>query len=156
MLTTQCLCTKLRRSARAVTRVYDDALKGIGLTTAQFSLLRHLSRLEQPSISALADAMGLDRSTLGRNLKPLEAEGLVKLEEGEDQRNRIVVLTPTGLERIVRGRDAWDACLLIDARLQAIGGGLQAGKVGRNIDGEDLAVSRWQNSNAAWRVVDVH
>ncbi|WP_259753480.1 MarR family winged helix-turn-helix transcriptional regulator [Pseudomonas sp. GCEP-101] len=109
MLTTQCLCTKLRRSARAVTRVYDDALKGIGLTTAQFSLLRHLSRLEQPSISALADAMGLDRSTLGRNLKPLEAEGLVKLEEGEDQRNRIVVLTPTGLERIVRGRDAWDA-----------------------------------------------
>lgn len=53
--------------------------------------------------------MGLDRSTLGRNLKPLEAEGLVKLEEGEDQRNRIVVLTPTGLERIVRGRDAWDA-----------------------------------------------
>lgn len=109
MLTTQCLCTKLRRSARAVTRVYDDALKGIGLTTAQFSLLRHLSRLEQPSISDLADAMGLDRSTLGRNLKPLEAEGLVKLEEGEDQRNRIVVLTPTGLERIVRGRDAWDA-----------------------------------------------
>lgn len=109
MLTTQCLCTKLRRSARAVTRVYDDALKGVGLTTAQFSLLRHLSRLEQPSISDLADAMGLDRSTLGRNLKPLEADGLVKLEEGEDQRNRIVVLTPAGLERIVRGRDAWDA-----------------------------------------------
>ncbi|MFR0688676.1 MarR family winged helix-turn-helix transcriptional regulator [Enterobacterales bacterium AE_CKDN230030158-1A_HGKHYDSX7] len=108
MLTTQCLCTKLRRSARAVTRVYDDALKGVGLTTAQFSLLRHLSRLEQPSISDLAEAMGLDRSTLGRNLKPLESEGLVRLEEGEDQRNRIVVLTPAGLERIVRGRDAWD------------------------------------------------
>lgn len=109
MLTTQCLCTKLRRSARAVTRVYDDALKGVGLTTAQFSLLRHLSRLEQPSISALAEAMGLDRSTLGRNLKPLESEGLVRLDGGEDQRNRIVVLTPAGLERIVRGREAWDA-----------------------------------------------
>ncbi|MCJ1885236.1 MarR family winged helix-turn-helix transcriptional regulator [Pseudomonas sp. LA21] len=109
MLTTQCLCTKLRRSARAVTRVYDDALKGIGLTTPQFSLLRHLSRLEQPSISDLAEAMGLDRSTLGRNLKPLEAEGLVRLAEGEDQRNRIVVLTPEGLARIELGREAWDA-----------------------------------------------
>lgn len=109
MLTTQCLCTKLRRSARAVTRVYDDALKGVGLTTAQFSLLRHLSRLDQPSISELAEAMGLDRSTLGRNLKPLESEGLVRLDGGEDQRNRIVVLTPAGLERIVRGREAWDA-----------------------------------------------
>ncbi|MCP8464262.1 MarR family winged helix-turn-helix transcriptional regulator [Pseudomonas sp. ZM23] len=109
MLTTQCLCTKLRRSARAVTRVYDDALKGVGLTTAQFSLLRHLSRLEQPSISDLADAMGLDRSTLGRNLRPLESEGLVRLDEGADLRNRIVVLTPAGLERIMRGREAWDA-----------------------------------------------
>ncbi|WP_152221510.1 MarR family winged helix-turn-helix transcriptional regulator [Pseudomonas sp. SCB32] len=109
MLTTQCLCTKLRRSARAVTRVYDDALKGVGLTTPQFSLLRHLSRLEQPSISDLADAMGLDRSTLGRNLKPLEGEGLVRLAEGEDQRNRIVVLTPEGLARIELGREAWDA-----------------------------------------------
>lgn len=109
MLTTQCLCTKLRRSARAVTRVYDDALKGVGLTTAQFSLLRHLSRLDQPSISELAEAMGLDRSTLGRNLRPLEGEGLVRLDGGEDQRNRIVVLTPAGAERIERGRLAWDA-----------------------------------------------
>ncbi|MNO72258.1 transcriptional regulator SlyA [compost metagenome] len=108
MLTTKCLCTKLRRAARSVTRVYDDALQDVGLTTAQFSLLRHLARLDQPSISSLAQAMGLDRSTLGRNLRPLQAEGLVLLHDGEDQRNRIVALTAAGQERIRLGEQAWD------------------------------------------------
>ncbi|MCY1182777.1 homoprotocatechuate degradation operon regulator, HpaR [compost metagenome] len=108
MLKTQCLCTKLRRAARGVTRIYDDALQEIGLTTAQFSLLRHLARLDQPSISCLAQAMGLDRSTLGRNLRPLQAEGLVSLgDDGADQRNRIVVLTAAGRQRLQQGEHAW-------------------------------------------------
>lgn len=110
MLKTQCLCTQLRRAARGVTRVYDDALQGIGLTVAQFSLLRHLARLDEPSISALADAMGLDRSTLGRNLKPLQAEGLVELQgDAGDQRNRLVLLTDTGRERLEQGAAPWEA-----------------------------------------------
>lgn len=110
MLTTQCLCTQLRRAARGVTRVYDDALQGIGLTVAQFSLLRHLVRLEQPSISALAEAMGLDRSTLGRNLRLLQAEGLVELQgDAEDQRNRLVRLSPAGRERLEQGTAPWEA-----------------------------------------------
>ncbi|MED5612037.1 MULTISPECIES: MarR family winged helix-turn-helix transcriptional regulator [Pseudomonas] len=110
MLTTQCLCTQLRRAARGVTRVYDDALQGIGLTVAQFSLLRHLARLEQPSISELAEAMGLDRSTLGRNLRPLQAEGLVVLQgDAGDQRNRLVLLTAAGRERLEQGAQPWEA-----------------------------------------------
>ncbi|MDF3931802.1 MarR family winged helix-turn-helix transcriptional regulator [Pseudomonas citronellolis] len=109
MLTTQCLCTQLRRAARGVTRVYDDALQDIGLTVAQFSLLRHLARLEQPSISALAEAMGLDRSTLGRNLRPLQADGLVELlGDADDQRNRLVQLTAQGRERLERGAQPWE------------------------------------------------
>lgn len=107
MLTTQCLCTKLRRAARSVTKIYDDALAGVGLSAAQFSLLRHLQRLDRPSISSLAEAMGLDRSTLGRNLKILQVDGLVLLEDGADQRNRLVCLSKLGLARLTAGSKAW-------------------------------------------------
>lgn len=108
MLTTHCLCTKLRRAARSVTRVYDDALHKLGLNVAQYSLLSHLQRLEQPSISILAEAMGLDRSTLGRNLKVLQGEGLVKVGEGSDMRRRLVQLTAEGTARFERGAEAWE------------------------------------------------
>jgi DNA-binding MarR family transcriptional regulator len=90
MLDSQCLCINLRRAARGVSRHYDGALDGFGINVAQYSLLCNLQRLDQPSISTLAEAMGLDRSTLGRNLRVLEGEGLVMLVEGEDMRNRIV------------------------------------------------------------------
>ncbi|MGY4535095.1 DNA-binding MarR family transcriptional regulator [Pseudomonas sp. TE3786] len=108
MLTTHCLCTKLRRAARSVTRVYDDALRELGLNVAQYSLLSHLQRLEQPSISTLAEAMGLDRSTLGRNLKVLENEGLVLMGESSDLRARQVQLTASGAQRLQRGAAAWE------------------------------------------------
>lgn len=108
MLPTQCLCTKLRRATRNVTRLYDDALVDVGLNVAQYSLLKHLARLDQPSITSLAEAMGLDRSTLGRNLKVLEGKKLVQLEGGEDQRNRLVVLTPMGHACLEQALQAWE------------------------------------------------
>ena len=104
MLASQCLCTNLRRAARGVSRHYDGALDGFGINVAQYSLLCNLQRLDQPSISSLADAMGLDRSTLGRNLRVLEGEGLVRLVEGDDLRNRLVLLTAAGEERLQRHR----------------------------------------------------
>jgi len=72
-------------------------------------LLCNLQRLDQPSISTLAEAMGLDRSTLGRNLRVLEGDGLVTLVEGEDMRNRIVLLTEAGAERLKAALPAWEA-----------------------------------------------
>ena len=108
MLTSTCICTHLRRAARGVSRHYDEALAGFGINVAQFSLLRHLQRLDKPSISILAEAMGLDRSTLGRNLKVLEAEGLVALAEGDDLRNRVVLLTEEGAERVRIAAPAWE------------------------------------------------
>ncbi|MBU1331834.1 MAG: MarR family winged helix-turn-helix transcriptional regulator [Gammaproteobacteria bacterium] len=107
MLPTQCLCTKLRRASRGVSKLYDDALAGVGLTVAQYSLLKNLQRLEQPSITCLAQAVGLERSTLGRNLRLLENKGLVVLEGGEDQRNRLVLLTAEGDKCLERGLQAW-------------------------------------------------
>ena len=108
MLASQCLCTNLRRAARGVSRHYDGALDGFGINVAQYSLLCNLQRLDQPSISSLADAMGLDRSTLGRNLRVLEGEGLVALAEGQDLRNRIVLLTEQGRARLQAAEPAWE------------------------------------------------
>ncbi|MDT4870305.1 HpaR: homoprotocatechuate degradation operon regulator, HpaR [compost metagenome] len=78
------------------------------MNVAQYSLLKHLARLDQPSITSLAEAMGLDRSTLGRNLKVLEAKGLVQLDGGEDQRNRLVSLTPAGRLVLEQALQAWE------------------------------------------------
>lgn len=107
MLTSECICTHLRRAARGVSRHYDEALAGFGINVAQFSLLRHLQRLDRPSITSLAEAMGLERSTLGRNLRVLEADGLVQLAEGDDQRNRVVLLSELGRARLEAAHPAW-------------------------------------------------
>ena len=79
-----------------------------GINVAQFSLLRHLQRLDHPSISTLAEAMGLDRSTLGRNLRVLEGDGLVCLSEGSDQRNRLIRLSHEGKARLLAAQPAWE------------------------------------------------
>ena len=107
MLPTECLCTRLRRASRGVSRLYDDALSGVGLNAAQYSLLRHLQRLDQPSITDLSEAMGLERSTLGRNLRVLEGRSLVTLQGGTDQRHRLVGLTEAGERLLGDALDAW-------------------------------------------------
>ncbi len=119
MLPTECLCTRLRRASRGVSRLYDDALSGVGVSVAQYSLLRHLQRLDQPSITDLAEAVGLERSTLGRNLRLLEERGLVALQDGGDQRNRLVSLTGEGEGVLVGALEAWQAVQLgLKHRLQ--------------------------------------
>ena len=109
MLPTQCLCTNLRRASRGISKHYDGALDGFGINVAQFSLMSNLKRLDQPSISSLAEAMGLDRSTLGRNVRVLESAGLVKLSEGQDQRNRLVCMTAEGETCFSAAWPAWEA-----------------------------------------------
>ncbi|HBX54925.1 MarR family winged helix-turn-helix transcriptional regulator [Pseudomonas sp. UBA2684] len=108
MLPTPCLCTKLRRATRSVSKLYDDALIAVGLNVAQYSLLKNLQRLNRPSITDLAEAVGLERSTLGRNLQVLEAKGLIVLADGEDQRNRLVCLTTAGQGCLAQALQAWE------------------------------------------------
>ncbi|WP_263146503.1 MarR family winged helix-turn-helix transcriptional regulator [Pseudomonas sp. RIT-PI-AD] len=107
MLNTHCLCTKLRRATRNVSHLYDHALAEIGLSVAQYSLLRHVERLDRPSITALAESIGLERSTLGRNLRVLQERGWVELAGGEDQRNRLVGLSDEGRACLVRALPLW-------------------------------------------------
>jgi DNA-binding MarR family transcriptional regulator len=103
-----CACTTLRRATRAVTALYDAALSPTGLRITQFSVLRTLERRGPLTITALAAAAALDRSTMGRNLEPLRRRRLVKLFSGEDQRERVVRLTPEGRAAIRRALPRWE------------------------------------------------
>ena len=102
-----CLCTNVRRAALALTSIYDEALAPHGLKVTQFSLLRAVERHGQPNLTSLASATGLDRSTLGRNLRLLEGAGLVRFSPGEDQRERAVALTPEGAARVHGAARTW-------------------------------------------------
>ena len=104
-----CYCAKSRRAARLVTAVYDRALEPAGLKITQFSLLRAIERRAAPSITDLAEATGLDRSTLGRNLRVLAKGGLLVLGAGDDERTRIVTLTPAGQAAIAQALPLWKA-----------------------------------------------
>ncbi len=107
MLPSICHCTQLRRAARSATRLYDQAMAPAGLKLTQFSLLRTVAHLERPSISSLASATGLERSTLGRNLRPLEKSQQIILSGGENLRMRRVELTDRGRRKLAEGAHYW-------------------------------------------------
>jgi DNA-binding MarR family transcriptional regulator len=111
-----CLCSNARRAALALTSLYDEALAPHGLKITQFSLLHAVKRRAAPNLAALAAATGLDRSTLGRNLRLLEAAGLVTLAPGDDGRDRMVALTARGAETLRAATRAW---LVLQDRLTA-------------------------------------
>jgi DNA-binding MarR family transcriptional regulator len=118
MLPTICACSKLRRSARIVSALYDEALAPSGLTVAQFALLRTLERTGPCSLTALAEASGLDRTTLNRNLRPLEEAGMIASASGADQRARIVQVTDEARAAMRAAAPHWrDAQARVEAAL---------------------------------------
>ena len=103
-----CNCLALRQAARHVTQFYDHFLATAGLRTTQFSILAKLRRLGPITISALAADLVMDRTTLGRNLQPLEREGLVAVVQGRaDRRSREIRLTDAGAERLRTAVEGW-------------------------------------------------
>ena len=102
-----CACANLRKATRAVTQVYDAALRPSGLKATQFTLLATLATLGDPPLTRLAEAMVKDRTTLTRNLKPLIAKGSVRVAEGDVRACGVLVdLDPEtgkarGIERVV-------------------------------------------------------
>lgn len=103
-----CACTTLRRATRALTAAYDTALAPTGLRLTQFSVLRTLARLGPVAVTRLAAETVLERSTMGRNLAPLERRGLVSVMVGEtDGRERVVRLTASGEAAIAAALPAW-------------------------------------------------
>ena len=102
-----CTCFNLRKAVRAVTQMYDEALKPSGLRTTQFSLLSVVGRKGPIGISELAQALGMDRTTLTRNLKPLTDKGLVDVSSGTDRRQRPVALTSAGEDALAQALPLW-------------------------------------------------
>ncbi|MBA3678403.1 MAG: winged helix-turn-helix transcriptional regulator [Sphingosinicella sp.] len=108
MLPTLCACSKLRRSARIISGIYDEELAPSGFSVAQFSLLRMLQKAGPSSLTALAEATGNDRTTLNRNLRPLEEAGLVRSSRGADRRARIVCITDEAKVRMRSAQPLWE------------------------------------------------
>src|SRR5713101_5703952 len=105
---TLCTCTALREAARYVTQLYDLHLAAAGLRSTQFSILTRLKKLGPTTINALAHAMVMDRTTVGRNILPLQRRRLIVVKRGEgDARRKELHLTKAGLARLEAGFDGW-------------------------------------------------
>src|SRR6267154_6589406 len=102
-----CTCNRLRRLTRRVSAVYDHALAPCGLRGTQFSLLSNLLALRAPTLSVLAEAMDMERTTLTRNLRPLIAAGWVAVQPGPNARKREARLTPAGRGKWSRAKPFW-------------------------------------------------
>lgn len=103
-----CISAALRRAARAAGGMYDGALRPAGLRGTQFSLLVALSIMGEPAMGALGEILSLDRTTLTRNLAPLERRGLIASAPGSDRRTRIVRLTEDGTAALARALPLWE------------------------------------------------
>ena len=103
-----CLCLHIQRAARALARRFDEALRPLGLTNGQFSLMMSLNRPEPPSIGSVAALLAMDRTTLTAALKPLERRGLVEVTPDQgDRRSRRLTLTPAGRTLLASAVPIW-------------------------------------------------
>lgn len=103
-----CLCLHVQRAARALARRFDEALRPIGLTNGQFSLMMSLNRPEPAGMTAVASLLGMDRTTLTAALKPLRRRGLLKVTaDPDDRRSRLMTLTAKGRNLLVRAVPIW-------------------------------------------------
>lgn len=105
-----CLCLAAQRAARALARRFDVALRPLGITNWQFSLLMSLNRPEPVSMSSVVALLGLDRTTLTGNLKPLERRGLVSMTvDPADRRGRRLALTSAGRKLLLAALPIWES-----------------------------------------------
>jgi len=106
MVATNCQCKKLREASRKISRIYDDALRPVGITANQFTMLIGISLMGPISITGLANKLGMERTTLTRNLTPLEKKGLIELNTGHG-RTRNATITPQGKDVIKKAKPEW-------------------------------------------------
>lgn len=104
---TVCNCQALRQAARRLTQFYDHALAPAGLRVTQYPILAWLAASGPMTLKALAEKMVMDRATLGHNVRPLEARGLIVLTVGADRRSRVVELTADGRSVLQDARGLW-------------------------------------------------
>jgi DNA-binding MarR family transcriptional regulator len=106
----ECSCLALRQAARHVSQFYDHCLAPTGLRTTQYSILARLRRHGPMTINSLATDLVMDRTTLGRNILPLERDGLIAIVKGAaDRRQKELHLTDLGAARLRTARPRWTA-----------------------------------------------
>jgi DNA-binding MarR family transcriptional regulator len=112
-----CLCHALRQASRAVSRLYDEELRGLGLRMTQFSLLHWLRRSGEVRQRDLAELTLHDETTLTRNLRPLVDAKWIAVRTGEDRRERWYKITAGGMAKHEEARPAW---VRAQTRMQAL------------------------------------
>ena len=105
-----CLCLHVQRAARALARRFDEALRPLGLTNGQFSLLMSLNRPKPAGMGPVASLLAVDRTTLTAALKPMERRGLIKvMADPDDRRSRLLALTPKGTKLLASAMPIWES-----------------------------------------------
>lgn len=104
-----CVCGRLRRTSRALTRLYDEALAPVGMTVTQFSVMRTLNRLDRPGLVELAEATAHEKSALWRTLQPLVKKGWVSAANEAGARGQRLSMTPAGMEALADALPHWRA-----------------------------------------------
>jgi len=103
-----CAGFNLRKAMRAVSQVYDDALRPAGIRGTQFSLLVAIRMAAPVTVTQLADKAVMDRTTLTRNLDVLVKQGLIALDAGDDRRTRMVTITGQGRAVLIQAHPLWE------------------------------------------------
>lgn len=101
------MCVSLRNAAHRATLHYDTALGEAGITVTMYRLLKRVDALETPSLTNMAASMGLDRSTLGRNVRVLEKQGFIRMEAGKDSRMAVARMTEAGRGTLDKAHPLW-------------------------------------------------
>jgi DNA-binding MarR family transcriptional regulator len=102
-----CNCVNVRRASRAITRIYDKALEPADLKITQYSVLANVARSGPLNISKLARILKLDRTTLVRNLKSLEASAYIENAAVSDPRERAICITDSGRTLVEKAQPYW-------------------------------------------------
>ncbi len=124
-----CLCLHVQRAARALARRFDEALRPVGLTNGQFSLLMSLNRPAPAGLGGVANLLAMDRTTLTAALKPLERRGLLIIAaDAKDRRARVLSLTDAGRAVLAQALPIWTREHgKLDEELDGGGEGLRTG-----------------------------
>ncbi len=104
----KCVCFNLRKAGRVITQIYDEKMRSCGLRSTQISILVITAIVESAPITRLANMLVMERTTLTRNLKPLEKQELISIDHGIDQRTRVVTLTDKGYKKMEEVLPLWD------------------------------------------------
>ena len=102
-----CFCLASRQAARKITRLYDSYMQGSGVRATQFTILSQLMLRGEMPIGKLAGLLGMERTTLSRNLTLLEGKGWISISAGDDPRARMIEITTQGRSLVRRGFPYW-------------------------------------------------